>query len=676
MSRSQTIPARSIRLSTLNDAQRQAVSTLAGPLLVLAGAGTGKTRVVTYRIANLIAHGTSPSRILAVTFTNKAAREMQQRAAELLGRAMRIKPEISTFHSLCVRILRRHIDRLGYPQQFAIYSRPDQEGVARAALREISAPSAALRPGDLLAIISRWKSRGIDAATAMQHAESDREHLAAVAFRRYQAALRAVGAVDFDDLLLCTQELFAKFAEVRRAEAKRFDHLLIDEYQDTNDSQYRIVKALASGHRNLCVVGDDDQSIYGWRGAEVEHILRFQVDWPDAKVVRLEQNYRSSGRILAFANALIANNQNRHPKILIPANPEGPAPVIHQAQSEDEEAEFVAKDLKQFLAEGRARPNDFAILFRTNEQPRPFEQALRKANIPYVLVGASSFYDRREVQDVLAYLKLAADSGDEMALLRIINTPARGIGRAAVTRLREAANAQRVSACELLARPDRIGSISPKAAGAMQQLHALIQRYHHAFENRQRGARRSLADCARQLLAEVRYQDEILQRYDEPAEQEARTNSVEQVINALASFAKRTPQGGLQDFLNEIALASFDEEKDKESQLDRNAVGLMTLHSAKGLEFPHVYLVGMEEGLLPHRRAVEVGDSAIDEERRLCYVGVTRAQRRLTLSLALSRQKWGKARPTQPSRYLFELTGQSEKAAGRKDARTGRLVAK
>ena len=325
--------------------------TLSGPLLVLAGAGTGKTRVVTHRIAELIRHGTLPEKILAVTFTNKAATEMQQRTAALLGRKLPKRPEISTFHSLCVRVLRRQIQHLGYPPKFAIYDRGDQEGVARTVLRELSVPTASLRPGDLLYFIGRWKTASVAPADAASTAETDKEHLAAAGYRRYQKAIKAAGAVDFDDLLVLAEELLVRFPEVRRAEAGRFSHVLIDEYQDTNACQYRIIKALAVGHRNLCVVGDDDQSIYGWRGAEVAHILRFKLDWPEAKVVRLEDNYRSTAEILELANRLIVHNRTRHAKVLRAATSGGQRPRILQCQDEEDEAKQVVNDLRARLAE-------------------------------------------------------------------------------------------------------------------------------------------------------------------------------------------------------------------------------------------------------------------------------------------------------------------------------------
>ncbi|MGA2799409.1 MAG: UvrD-helicase domain-containing protein, partial [Thermoguttaceae bacterium] len=430
----------------LNPAQLEAVHTLSGPLLVLAGAGTGKTRVVIYRIAELIRGRIRPERILAVTFTNKAADEMRQRSAALLdkpGTNQRLvvahvhrneRPEISTFHSLCVRILRRQIRHLGYPAQFAIYDRGDQEGVARSVLREIKAADAFLRPGDLLYFLSRWKNSGIRPEQAANLAQTDKEHLAAAAYRRYQNALKAAGALDFDDLLVCTEDLFSQFPKIRQAEADRFDHLLVDEYQDTNGSQYRIIKALAEKHRNICVVGDDDQSIYGWRGAELTHILRFKNDWPEAKVVRLELNYRSTREIIGWANRLIAFNKLRHDKVLR-ANSSGETPRIQQLQDEAEEAKWVVDEIAGRLKTQKRRPRDFAILCRTNEQPRAFETELRLAKIPYVLLGGMSFYDRKEVRDVLAYLKLLANPADEISLLRIINTPHRGISQSTVKRL-------------------------------------------------------------------------------------------------------------------------------------------------------------------------------------------------------------------------------------------------
>ena len=656
----------------LNTPQRAAVETLRGPLLVLAGAGTGKTRVVTHRIANLIRHGTPADRILAVTFTRKAAGEMQERAMALLsgaqpgGRPARqrrgakstARPQISTFHALCVKVLRRHITRLGYPLHFAICDRGDQESLARAALREIRVPDETLRPGDLLAIIGSWKSRSITPSAAASIAESDREHLAAAAFKRYQNALKARGMVDFDDLLLCVERLLTDHPAVRREEAMRFDHVLVDEYQDTNGSQYRIVKALAMGHRNLCVVGDDDQSIYGWRGAEVTHILRFNDDWPDAKIVRLEDNYRSAGAILAFANTLIAFNRRRHDKILRPARGEGPRPRILQLQDETQEAEQVVADIVTMLAQPGTRAGDFAILCRTNEQPRAFETELRRAKLPYVLVGGMSFFDRKEVRDLLAYLKVLDNPADEPSLLRILNNPPRGIGASTAKQL--------VASAVERGKPmwDSLNDVASNSAacGLPPAVVAAIAKFVQLIGNLQEMASRLPAEkLLTATIDRTGYRRELERLYPDPTEREARTASVEELVNAAANYAASASEPSLRGFLDDVALGNRDDADDKEKDLQRNAVALMTLHSAKGLEFPYVYMVGMEEGILPHKRSLELpDDSAIDEERRLCYVGVTRAQERLTLSLALSRRKWGKPRESVPSRFLFEMTGKAD----------------
>ena len=649
-------------MANLNPAQREAVSTLAGPLLVLAGAGTGKTRVVTFRIAELIKHGTPPERILAVTFTNKAAGEMQQRAAELLGKRRKgqQKPEISTFHALCVRILRRHITRLGYPAQFAIYDRGDQESLARAALREIRVPGEVLRPSDLINIISRWKTASVRPPEAAGLAATDKEHLAAMAYRRYQRALKLAGAVDFDDLLLLTEELFGGHPDVLAAEAGRFRHLLIDEYQDTNGAQYRIVKGLAAPHRNLCVVGDDDQSIYGWRGAEVTHILRFQRDWPEAKIVRLEENYRSRGAILAVANRLIAFNRDRHDKVLRAFREPGEPPRILQFPDETTEANQVIEEIRSQIFRRIAEPRDFAILFRTNEQPRAFEQELRRAKLPYTLIGGMSFYDRKEVRDIVAYLKVLVHPRDEVSLLRVINTPPRGIGAKAVETLLARAVSLGRPLWEVLPEAAALGLPEPAVKG--------VAAFRRLIEGcQERLSSRPAVDVVGEMIHGIGYQAEINRQYKEPADQLARWNSVEEVVNALGGYQRRAEEPSLAGFLEDIALVGRDDQQDKESQLARNAVVLMTLHSAKGLEFPQVYLVGMEEGILPHHRSIG-DDRAIDEERRLCYVGLTRAQDTLTLSLALNRVKWGKGRPTTPSRFLFELTGKADnpQAARRK----------
>ena len=675
----------------LNAPQLDAVRTLKGPLLVLAGAGTGKTRVVTYRIAELIRRGTKPERILAVTFTKKAAGEMQERAGALLNRKRGATtrgsksgnnrlpaPEISTFHSLCVRVLRRHIEQLGYPQKFSICDRNEQESQARTALRELRAPNAALSPGDMLSIVSRWKSGSVWPAEAVQIAGSEREQLAAAAYRRYQDNLKRVGSVDFDDLLLLTEELLSRFPLVLRAEAGRFDHVLIDEYQDTNRSQYQIVKALASGHRNLCVVGDDDQSIYGWRGAEVTHILRFAKDWPEAKVVRLEDNYRSTEAILVYANTLIAFNRERHKKVLKAAKRGGTRPTIMQCQDETQEAERVVADIRSLLDTKKAQPRDIAILCRTNEQPRSFETELRRADVPYVLIGGMSFFDRKEVRDILSYLKVIDNPHDEPSIMRIINQPPRGIGNAAQKRLYEEATSRGKFLWDVLPDALVIDGVDAKTAHSVAEFRRLIDEF------RNQPAKTAVAQIVAMVLAKTAYRDSLAKLYPDPMERQTRLASLEEIVNAAANYDKKRsgtfsarsgsaprkgvtvekvhdPLNSLSGFLDDMLLNERDDGDEKESQLARNSVVLMTLHSAKGLEFPHVYLVGMEEGILPHKRSVVAeNDPAIDEERRLCYVGVTRAREFLTLSFALTRRKWGKPQKTIPSRFLYEMTGQAE----------------
>lgn len=643
----------------LNAAQRDAVTTLAGPLLVLAGAGTGKTRVITCRIARLMESGISAPRILAVTFTNKAAREMRERALRLLGRRPRgaKPPEISTFHSLCVRILRRHANRLGYPETFSIYDRGDQETLARNALREIRVGQGTLRPSDLIAQIGSWKSLGVTPDAAHEVAEGERTELCAAAYARYQVQLKAAGAVDFDDLLLLTSRLFAEHAEARFAEASRFDHLLIDEYQDTNNLQYRIVKALADRHRNLCVVGDDDQSIYGWRGAEVAHILAFQNDWPEAKVIRLELNYRSRAPILELANTLIGHNSARHQKVLRPSREGGDAPRVLRMEDETMEAEHVIREIQQLLvsdASRRVQPSDVAILFRTNEQPRAFELELRRARIPYQLVGGLSFYDRREIRDLLAYLRFFSNPSDEVSLLRIINTPARGIGAGTIEAL--------VGCAVQLGKP--LWMALPEALATLELGSSLLERV-EGFRRLVDGFRARLgsipiAELIRNLLDAVQYRTEIERLHTGPGEAEARWQAIEELVNAAAQYDQRTDQPSLLGFLEETALSDRTD-FGQGDQRERHAVTLMTLHSAKGLEFPHVYLVGLEEGILPHQRSVQEG-RGVDEERRLCYVGVTRAQETLCLSFCKARMKWGKARPSIPSRFLMEMRGETERA--------------
>jgi DNA helicase-2/ATP-dependent DNA helicase PcrA len=653
-------------MSGLNPDQHNAVNTLSGPLLVLAGAGTGKTRVITFRIAKLIKSGVPGERILGMTFTNKAANEMKERLGKMLGLSMgkykkRKKkddktvdhtPTISTFHSLCVRILRRRIEALGYPLKFAIYNRGDQEGLARTILRELNVHDKLLAPSQLLFWIGNWKCKSMSPEQAIVASDTDAQHLAAVGYQRYQRQLKLSGAVDFDDLLLLTERLFKEHEDIRVEEAAQFDHILVDEYQDTNTSQYRIVKALAD-HRNLCVVGDDDQSIYGWRGAEVEHILSFGRDWPDAKVIRLEDNYRSTEAIIEFANTLIKFNKTRHDKVLRAARPGGERPSIMQYPNETVEAAEVVHDIRKRLELPGREPRDFAILFRTNEQPRIFETELRKAKLPYILVGGMSFFDRKEVKDVLSYLRLLDGNPDEVSVLRIINTPPRGIGKKSVETLLNHSIKNKVALWDLVTGAVTRPKLTSTTIRGLEDLAAKVE------EVRYQSQEETLVDIARNMISTIRYRSELDRIYAEPDDREARWAVVEQIVNALGEYEQSAAKPRLEDFLDKLLLGEQDANDEKEKQLKKNAIALMTMHSAKGLEFPEVYIVGMEEGILPHHRSLE-NDDSIDEERRLCYVGVTRAEERLSMSMSLTRMKWGKPRDTKPSRFLYELTGKAD----------------
>lgn len=647
-----------MNLSQLNAPQREAVETLSGPVLVLAGAGTGKTRVITYRMIHLIRRGTAPEKILSVTFTNKAAKEMLERTQALLGEKLKQRPWISTFHALCVNVLREDIMKLGYPQRFTILDRGDQESIARKVLRDIRVTEKSLRPGDLLQLIGGWKSRGIAPDRATAAAEDDREHLAGMAYRKYQSALKSSGSVDFDDLLLLTEQLFQNFPDVLEKHQRRFSHVQIDEYQDTNALQFRIIQALVRQHNNLCVVGDDDQSIYSWRGAEVKHILGFAQQFPGAKVVRLEDNYRCTDRILELANSLVAHNKQRHLKVLRASKPAREEVRFMEYPDEQLEAEKVVHEIRYLHQKKEIPLRDFAILFRTNEQPRLFESELRRQKLPYVLMGSQSFYDRKEIKDVLSYLKVISREEDEQALLRIVNTPARGISDAAATKLLERAVRTGGSFWSVVAGAVAEKEITAKAGEAVGRLREKFHRWRDSFLTQPR----RMDELVRSLLTEIDYDSEIVKQYPDELQQAQRRAGLEEFVNALAGYIAGARDPSLHDFLGTVALERRDEEPDKEALAQSDAVKLMTLHSAKGLEFPRVYLVGMEEGLLPHKRTIEGTEEEIAEERRLAYVGVTRAQESLTLTRAASRRKWGKPRPSAPSRFLFEMRAGKEPA--------------
>jgi len=624
-----------VSLAALNPPQRKAVETLEGPVLVLAGAGTGKTKVLTTRLALLLSKSVKPASILAVTFTNRAAREMKERARTMAGAASK-DVWLSTFHSLCARILRKEIPVLGWRADFAIYDDSDQESVVRAVLRDLRVPGAMAGPDAIRWRISQAKNRNHGAAEMVRLATDDVDLVAARAFEKYQAGLKARNAVDFDDLLALTVRLFREHPAVLERYRKQFAYLMVDEYQDTNAVQYDIVRSLAGTRRNLFVVGDDDQSIYAWRGADPSHILNFEHDFPGAAVVRLEQNYRSTTAILEAANTVIGRNIERHPKTLFSRLGQG-GPV-RSVELADERAEALWV-VSQIRGLGRKRA-DVAVLFRTNAETRPFEEQLRLAQIPYSVVGGQRFYDRREVRDVLAYLRLAANPSDDAALARIANVPPRGIGDTSMARLDAFAAARGVTLLEAFRRAAEAGV--PKAATAS------AVRLAEFLDGRRKEFEADAGAAAGRLVDDLDLKGELRRETENEAAADARIASIEGVLSDVAAFGRAG--GTLSGYLEKVALL----EKDEPAEDSRDAVTLLTVHAAKGLEFPVVFLVGMEDGTIPHRRSVDT-DRGIEEERRLLYVAMTRARELLILTRPAQRTKRGKIVGCKPSRFLVEL---------------------
>jgi DNA helicase-2/ATP-dependent DNA helicase PcrA len=620
-------------VSSLNPMQRQAVLHGEGPLLILAGAGSGKTRTLTYRVAHLI--GTcdvAPSRILAVTFTNKAAGELRERVQRLVGSGD--APWVSTFHAACVRILRREIGALGFGPSFAIYDDQDSERLLKECLRELDIAEHALTPRAAAAIIDAAKNRGI-AAAAFDRSTPPSERAARV-YALYQEKLRRANALDFGDLLLWTVLLFRDHPDVLARYQERFQHVLVDEYQDTNRVQYQLTNMLAARHRNLCVVGDDDQSIYRWRGAEIGNILDFERDYPDAVVIRLEQNYRSTGIILEAAGAVVAQNVRRKGKTLWTANPRGEPITVAQVEDDLEEARYVAAEIGRLVRQGH-RLRDIAVFYRTNAQSRSFEEALVRHRIPYAIVGGVKFFARAEVKDVLAYLRVLANPADSLAARRIVNLPARGIGTTTVERIAafEDEAGGFVAACRVALAREALKSVASERVRAFVDL---LDGFQHALDTV------PYPQLAARIVEETGY-GALLR--DDPSEvARERLQNIEELLNGMQQHA--TGGGTLQDYLEQVALVTDVDTYD--GQADR--VTLMTLHAAKGLEFRVVFMTAMEEGLFPHAR-VDEGD--LEEERRLCYVGMTRAMQQLYLTHARRRRVFGDVQANQRSRFLDEI---------------------
>ena len=614
--------------------QREAIQHLTGPLLVLAGPGSGKTRVITRRVAHLVASGCRPDDVLAITFTNKAAGEMRERI-EALG----VPPGVwvSTFHAFCARMLRIYADRVGLNRSFTIYDSADSVAAVKRAMAELKSDTEELKPSYVARVISTAKNK-LWTPEQLQTADAPE---AAVAigqiYERYERLLHGANAADFDDLLILMVRLLRDVPETRERLSRRFLHVLADEYQDTNHAQYLIAKHLA-GAGNLCVTGDPDQSIYGWRGANVSNILEFERDYPAAHIVRLEQNYRSTQRILRAADRLITHNVQRIAKSLWTENPEGEPVRLLRFGDEQEEADAVAADLAALFREGRCVPRDVAIFYRLNSQSRVLESALRGEAISYSIVAGTEFYQRREIKDLLSYLRLVDNPADDVGVERVANVPARRIGDTSLQRLREWGSARGLTLFEALAKAAEAGVRGPALQG--------IAEFRRLIEQLRVLPRRPVAAVLERLLSETRYEKYLNSAGDNAEE---RIENVRELVNAAAEYDQAEPEGSLQGFLEQAALVSDVDLWDEKL----GGVTLMTLHAAKGLEFPVIYIVGLEDGLLPLLR--ENGDHDLEEERRLFFVGVTRAQRRLTLSYADARARHGKRQFTQPSRFIQEL---------------------
>jgi DNA helicase-2/ATP-dependent DNA helicase PcrA len=628
-------------LDGLNPPQRAAVTADDGPLLIFAGAGSGKTRVLTHRIAWLIQQGRAePGEILAVTFTNKAAREMRSRVESLVNLSAGAI-WMGTFHAIGVRILRRDGSADGVDRHFIIYDEGDRLAVIKRVMNELRLDEKRYPPSGMVALISRAKDEVISAEDQLKAAGTHSEELAAQIRVRYDAFLQQNNALDFDDLLMRTVWLFDRHPEVLEKYQKRFKYIMVDEYQDTNRAQYLMVRHLASKHRNLAVVGDDDQSIYMFRGADVRNILSFEHDYPDAKIVKLEQNYRSTQMILDAAYHVIKANPNRAEKRLWTDRPGGPKVVVAQTYDEQEEAQAVAREALRLVAEGDNRLGDIAVLYRTNAQSRALEEVLLRRGVPYRLIGGLRFYERREVKDVLAYLRLIANPQETLSFSRIINVPRRKLGEKSLAQLGYWADAHGLSAWDSLSRLDEMDDLTPSAKGALGEFRDLI------IEVRAASQERRLVEVIDLLLMRSAYERYVK---DTGSDGDDRWANVLELRGLASEYDGLPPGEGLQAFLEDVALMSDVDTMDDRSQ----GMTLITLHMVKGLEFPVVFMLGMEEGLFPHSRSLD-SPAGLEEERRLAYVGMTRAKDRLYLFHAFRRHLWGSANLNLPSRFLADI---------------------
>ena len=632
-------------LKTLNAQQKEAVTTLDGPIMILAGAGSGKTRVIIQRIAYLIQKKQiPPQQIIAVTFTNKAAEEMRKRLQGILsGKQEGIN--LSTFHSLGVSLLRKSIHHLGYRSNFIIYDTRDQFSVIKTIMEDQDFDDNELIDAKSVHYeICQAKSNGVLPEEFMDQHASQQKQLVGKIFRHYQKTMKGCNAIDFDDILNLTVTLFEEHPEVMDSLTERFRYIMVDEYQDTNHIQYKLLRHLTKRHRNLCVVGDDDQSIYGWRGAEVKNILNFERNYPDVKFIRLEQNYRSTQKILTAANQVISENTQRMPKKLWSEKHVGEKLDWLLADSEEEELEAVTRKIRTKIMQQGRRYLDYSILYRSNFQSRLVEEALREAKIPYRMLGGTSFYDREEIRDALAYLKVIHNPNDEVSLHRIINTPRRGIGKTSLIKAYEYCHETHLPLFKVMRDARKYELIPKDSAFKMEIFTGIISNYKQRFANE------VLGTVLKDLLDEIGYLRFLETRSCDAKTRERRIMNVLELQVSVRKFSDKFPEANLQSFLERVSLFT---QSDNDPETKADQVSIMTLHSAKGLEFPFVFMVGMSEGVFPNNRAIEEGSE--DEERRLCYVGITRAQQELTFSMAKSRKRYGESIKQEPSRFLLNI---------------------
>lgn len=638
----------------LNPQQAEAVINTEGPMLIMAGAGSGKTKVLTCRVANLLQKGVRPYRILAITFTNKAAAEMRERVNNMSGLAAK-DVWLFTFHAFCARFLRMEIDKLpGYGGNFAIYDTADSQNLIKQILKEMNLDDKRFQPSGILSRISNAKNALQDAAAFARQAGDFYEQKVADIYSRYEQKLQLNNALDFDDLLMLSIKLLQENKEVREKYQDRFDYLLVDEYQDTNHAQYLLTKFLAAKHRNICVVGDADQSIYGWRGADIQNILDFEKDYPDAKVIKLEQNYRSTQIILDAANAVIENNTGRKPKNLWTENKSGADIIYFQAVDERDEARFVIEQLQNLQRTENKKLGDMAILYRTNTQSRIFEEMLIKSGISYNMVGGLKFYERKEIKDIIAYLRVIFNPADSLSLLRIINVPKRGIGDASLAKIQAYAAANNVSLFEAVSNAAAIDGLSSRFVSKLDDLAGII------FELMNLAGEAPVEDLIDRVLRDTGYLEEL--ENERTPQAQSRIDNLHELISVAQEFAASEEENNLENFLAHVALVSDIDD----TELGEDAITLMTLHSSKGLEFPVVFLVGMEEGLFPHARTL-MDETEIEEERRLCYVGITRAKEKLFLSSTKMRTIYGNTVTYPPSRFLQEIPARLVKTIKRQE---------